>query len=62
MISTMPATRFRRNGALLLALLALALAVPLALGVYRATAVVAYPGGGPDFRTYTLPGLVRFAR
>jgi hypothetical protein len=32
------------------------------VGVYRATTVVAYPGGGQDFRTYTLPGLVRFAR
>jgi hypothetical protein len=32
------------------------------VGVYRATTVVAYPDGGPDFRTYTLPGLVRFAR
>src|SRR3954447_10611256 len=33
------------------------------VGVYRATTVVAYPGGdAPDFRTYTLPGLVRFAR
>jgi hypothetical protein len=32
------------------------------IGVYRATTMVAYPGGGPDFRTYTLPGLVRFAR
>ncbi len=32
------------------------------VGVYRATTKVAYPGGGPDFRTYTLPGLVRFAR
>jgi hypothetical protein len=32
------------------------------VGVYRATTMVAYPNGGPDFRTYTLPGLVRFAR
>jgi hypothetical protein len=32
------------------------------VGVYRATTMVAYPGGGQDFRTYTLPGLVRFAR
>jgi hypothetical protein len=32
------------------------------VGVYRATTMVAYPGGGDDFRTYTLPGLVRFAR
>jgi hypothetical protein len=33
------------------------------VGVYRATTIVAYPGGdAPDFRTYTLPGLVRFAR
>jgi hypothetical protein len=31
------------------------------VGVYRATTVVGYPDG-PDFRTYTLPGLVRFAR
>lgn len=31
------------------------------VGVYRATTMVGYPGG-PDFRTYTLPGLVRFAR
>jgi hypothetical protein len=29
--------------------------------VYRATTLVGYPDG-PDFRTYTLPGLVRFAR
>jgi hypothetical protein len=32
------------------------------VGVYRATTMVAYPDGGQDFRTYTLPGLVRFAR
>jgi len=33
------------------------------VGVYRATTMVAYPDpDGPDFRTYTLPGLVRFAR
>jgi hypothetical protein len=33
------------------------------VGVYRATTVVAYPDpDAPDFRTYTLPGLVRFAR
>jgi hypothetical protein len=33
------------------------------VGVYRATTMVAYPGGwAPDFRTYTLPSLVRFAR
>lgn len=33
------------------------------VGVYRATTVVAYPDpSAPDFRTYTLPGLVRFAR
>ena len=32
------------------------------VGTYRATTMVAHPGGGPDFRTYTLPGLVRFAR
>jgi hypothetical protein len=33
------------------------------VGVYRATTMVGYPGGwAPDFRTYTLPGLVRFAR
>jgi hypothetical protein len=33
------------------------------VGVYRATTMVSYPGGwAPDFRTYTLPGLVRFAR
>lgn len=32
------------------------------VGVYRATTMVAHEGGGPDFRTYTLPGLVRFAR
>jgi hypothetical protein len=33
------------------------------IGVYRATTMVAYPDpDGPDFRTYTLPGLVRFAR
>jgi hypothetical protein len=31
------------------------------VGVYRATTMVGYPDG-PDFRTYTLPGLVRFAR
>ena len=31
------------------------------VGVYRATTTVGYPDG-PDFRTYTLPGLVRFAR
>jgi hypothetical protein len=33
------------------------------VGVYRATTVVSYPDpDAPDFRTYTLPGLVRFAR
>jgi hypothetical protein len=33
------------------------------VGVYRATTMVAYPDpSAPDFRTYTLPGLVRFAR
>ncbi|MEA2494550.1 MAG: hypothetical protein QOJ29_2461 [Thermoleophilaceae bacterium] len=33
------------------------------VGVYRATTMVAYPDpDAPDFRTYTLPGLVRFAR
>jgi hypothetical protein len=33
------------------------------VGVYRATTMVAYPDpDGPDFRTYTLPSLVRFAR
>ena len=33
------------------------------VGVYRATTMVAYPDAdAPDFRTYTLPGLVRFAR
>jgi hypothetical protein len=33
------------------------------VGVYRATTVVAFPDpSAPDFRTYTLPGLVRFAR
>jgi hypothetical protein len=33
------------------------------VGVYRATTIVAYPDAdAPDFRTYTLPGLVRFAR
>ena len=31
------------------------------VGVYRATTMVGYPDG-PDFRTYTLPGLVSFAR
>lgn len=31
------------------------------VGVYRSTTIVGFPGG-PDFRTYTLPGLVRFAR
>jgi hypothetical protein len=31
------------------------------VGVYRATTLVGYPDG-PDFRTYTLPGLVSFAR
>ncbi|MEA2483687.1 MAG: hypothetical protein QOC55_1634 [Thermoleophilaceae bacterium] len=31
------------------------------VGVYRATTLVGYPDG-PDFRTYTLPSLVRFAR
>src|SRR4051794_11531705 len=33
------------------------------VGVYRATTKVAFPDpSAPDFRTYTLPGLVRFAR
>jgi hypothetical protein len=33
------------------------------VGVYRATTMVAFPDpSAPDFRTYTLPGLVRFAR
>ncbi|HEX4717646.1 MAG TPA: hypothetical protein VH300_03885 [Thermoleophilaceae bacterium] len=33
------------------------------IGVYRATTVVAFPDpSAPNFRTYTLPGLVRFAR
>ena len=33
------------------------------VGVYRATTMVAFPDpDAPDFRTYTLPGLVRFAR
>jgi hypothetical protein len=33
------------------------------VGVYRATTIVAFPDpSAPDFRTYTLPGLVRFAR
>jgi hypothetical protein len=33
------------------------------VGVYRATTKVAYPDpSAPDFRTYTLPSLVRFAR
>jgi hypothetical protein len=33
------------------------------VGVYRATTVVAFPDpSAPDFRTYTLPSLVRFAR
>jgi hypothetical protein len=33
------------------------------VGVYRATTMVAYPDpDAPDFRSYTLPGLVRFAR
>src|SRR4051794_701854 len=33
------------------------------VGVYRATTMVAFPDpSAPDFRTYTLPALVRFAR
>ena len=33
------------------------------IGVYRATTMVEFPDpSAPNFRTYTLPGLISFAR